>query len=832
MSTRRFAAVFLGVLALPLAAYAASPSLGGVLPRGGQRGTEVDLVFTGDRLSDAQDVLIYQPGVTVSKFEIVNNNQLKVKVKVAPDARLGEYSLRVRTLTGISDLRTFYVGALPQVDEKEPNSDFATPQKIPLNVTVAGFVDNEDVDYYLVEAKQGQRITAEVEGIRLGLTLFDPYVSIMDMNRFDLATSDDSALLLQDPVASVIAPKDGTYVIQVRESSYGGNGNCVYRLHVGTFPRPRMAYPAGGKAGDDLNLNFVGDVSGPILQSFKLPGEPSDKLGLFAEQNKEISPSPCFVRVSPFANVMEVEPNNDPSTATKATGELPLAFNGIIEKDKDADFFRFNAKKGQVLDVRVYARALRSPLDSVLVIHDGKGNGLASNDDSGGPDSYLRFTVPADGEYVFQVYDHLQRGSADAVYRVEITPVNPALTLSIPLVANNSQERQTVVVPKGNRFATLVRATRADFGGEVTVTAEGLPAGVTQAAENVQPNLDVVPVVFEAAPTAAVGGKIIDLVGKPVDANVKLKSQFVQLADLVVGNNAVPFYQAKVDKLAVAVVDEAPFTLQIVQPKVPLVQQGQMMLKVVAQRKPGFAGGIHLRMLFDPPGVGSGQVDMPGDKSEALLPLNASGGAQVRKWKICVLGNSDQPAAPAPAKDQPAPAPGTVPAAGPVWVSTQLAELEIAPPLVLGKIEMAATEQGKPAPVLCKLDPKTKFDGKGKLQLVGLPPNTTAAGDVEIAADAKEAVFNVNVTDKTPAGQHNQLACILTVIKDGEPIVQTVSAGGVLRVDPPPPKAAAEPAKAAPAAAAPQQATAAAKAPEKILSRLEKLRLEQAAKGK
>jgi len=505
-----------------------------------------------------------------------------------------------------------------------------------------------------------------------------------------------------------------------------------------------------------------------------------------------------------------------------------LAFNGIIEKDKDADFFRFNAKKGQVLDVRVFARALRSPLDSVLVIHDGKGNGLASNDDSGGPDSYLRFTVPADGEYVFQVYDHLLRGSADAVYRVEITPVHPALALSIPLVANNSQERQTVVVPKGNRFATLVRATRADFGGEVAVTAEGLPEGVTQAAENVQPNLDVVPVVFEAAPTAALGGKLIDLVGKPADANVKLKSQFLQAADLVVGNNAVPFYQAKVDKLAVAVVDEAPFTLQIVQPKVPLVQQGQMNLKVVAQRKPGFTGGIHLRMLFDPPGVGSGQVDMPGDKSEALLPLNASGGAQVRKWKICVLGNSDQPAKPAPAAGQPAPAPATVPAAGPVWVSTQLAELEIAPPLVLGKIEMAATEQGKPAPVLCKLDPKTKFDGKGKLQLVGLPPNATVAGDVEIGADAKEAVFNVNVDAKTPAGQHNQLACILTVMKNGEPIVQTVSAGGVLRVDPPPPKAA-EPAK--PAAPAPQQAAAAAKAPEKILSRLEKLRLEQAAKA-
>jgi len=350
---------------------------------------------------------------------------------------------------------------------------------------------------------------------------------------------------------------------------------------------------------------------------------------------------------------------------------------------------------------------------------------------------------------------------------------------------------------------------------------------VSQAAENVQPNLDVVPVVFEAAAGAKIGSKMVDLVGKPADPKVDLKSQFVQLADLVVGNNAVPFYQAKVDKLAVAVVDEAPFKLQVVPPKVPLVQQGQMQLKVIAERKAGFTGGIHLRMLFDPPGVGSGQVDMPGDKSEALIPLNASGGAQVRKWKICVLGNSDQPAAPAPAQGQPVPPPGSVPAAGPVWVSSQLADLEIAPPLVVGKIEMAATEQGKPAPVLCKLDPKTKFEGKAKLQLVGLPPNTTS-NELEISAADTQAVFNVDVTAKTPPGQHNQLAAILTLVKDGEPIIQTVSSGGVLRVDPPPPPKANEPKPA------PQQAAAAKppeKAPEKVLSRLEKLRLEQAAKA-
>jgi hypothetical protein len=816
------AALLLSAVAAP----AATPSVGGISPRGAQRGTEAELTFSGDRLSDAQEVLLYAPGITVEKLEIVNNTTVKAKVKIAPDARLGEYDLRLRTLTGISDLRTFYVGALPVVAEAEPNSDFEKPQKIALNVTVTGVIENEDVDYFVVEAKKGDRITAEVEGMRLGMTLFDPYVSIMDTKRFDLASNDDSALLLQDPVASVVAPADGNYIIQVRETSYGGSGACAYRMHVGTFPRPRVAFPAGGKAGEETKVTFVGDVAGPIEQTVKVPADATSPLDLFAEQNNQTAPSSVHFRVSPFGNVMEVEPNNDPSHATKATGDLPLAFNGVIDKDKDADFFRFTAKKGQVFDVNVYARRIRSPLDPVLVIHKGDGAGLASNDDSGGPDSYLRFTVPEDGEYVFQVYDHLLRGSPDSVYRVEVTPVQPALTLSIPNIGSvPTQERQVVVVPKGNRYGTLVRATRADFGGEVTLQAPELPAGVTMQTEPVQPNLDVVPVVFEAAADAPVAGKLVALTAKPADDKVKVAGKFRQEVDLVTGVNNVRMYATTVDKLAVAVADEAPFKLSIVQPKVPLVQQGQMQLKVVAERKAGFTGGIHLQMLFDPPGVGSGQADIPGDKNEAYLPLNASGGAQVRKWKIAVLGSSTQPDAPKPAEGKPAQAPGTVPAAGPVWVSSQLADLEIAPPVLLGKIEMAATEQGKPAPVLCKLDPKTKFDGKAKLQLVGLPPNASTT-ELEISAADTQAVFNVNVDAKTPAGQHNQLAAILTLIKDGEPIVQTVTSGGVLRVDPPPPPKPNEPAKPAATAAKPPD-----KAPEKILSRLEKLRLEQAAKA-
>ena len=132
------------------------------------------------------------------------------------------------------------------------------------------------------------------------------------------------------------------------------------------------------------------------------------------------------------------------------------------------------------------------------------------------------------------------------------------------------------------------------------------------------------------------------------------------------------------NKLAVAVTKEAPFKLHIVQPKVPLVQGGEMKLKVVAERAPDFKGPISVRMLFNPPGVSSiPSVDMPGDKNEIDYPLSARTMPQIRKWKICVLGMAD--------------------VGGPLWVSSELDELEVAPAFMQMKLEMTAAERGKPA---------------------------------------------------------------------------------------------------------------------------------------
>ena len=250
---------------------AAVPEIDQFTPRGGRRGTELDVILSGPRLGDARGLLFYEPGITVKSLQVLPDKRVKTRLALAADCPLGPHALRLQAATGISNLVTFSVGALSEVNEIKPTNDFAKPQKINLNSTVNGLVRNEDVNYYAVEAQKGQRLSVEVEGLRLGESFFDPSVAIMDTNRFVLAAADDTPLLRQDCACAIIVPRDGTYVIQVRESAFGGSDRCHYRLHVGTFPRPLSVYPAGGKFGQTVDVTYIGAAGGPIAAKLALP---------------------------------------------------------------------------------------------------------------------------------------------------------------------------------------------------------------------------------------------------------------------------------------------------------------------------------------------------------------------------------------------------------------------------------------------------------------------------------------------------------------------------------------------------------------------------------
>jgi len=128
---------------------AASPTVRGIKPVGGRRGTEVGVRLSGQRLADAREILFYRPGIAATRIEAGKDGVVTATFRIDADAPLGLHDFRLRTATGVAELRTFSVGALEEVAEAEPNSDFARPQPIAMNVTVNGVADREDVDYTL-----------------------------------------------------------------------------------------------------------------------------------------------------------------------------------------------------------------------------------------------------------------------------------------------------------------------------------------------------------------------------------------------------------------------------------------------------------------------------------------------------------------------------------------------------------------------------------------------------------------------------------------------------------------------------------------------------------
>jgi hypothetical protein len=792
-----------------------SPTVGVVLPRGGQRGSEMEIVFHGDRLADAAEVMFIDPGITVVSLEAKDEKQVAAKIQIAADAALGEHRLRLRTRTGISELRTFWVGPFPTVQEKEPNNDQEHAQPIDRNVTVEGVVTSEDVDLFAIDMKAGERLTAEVEGLRLGEVLFDPFVAILDARRFELASCDDCALLKQDPVASCVVPADGRYFVLIRETSYRGGDRSRYRMHVGTFPRPTVAAPAGAKPGSDVELKLLGDVKGDLVQKVHLaPDAPADSW-IVPEQDGISAPSGVALRVVNAEPVPEVGPNDDFAQATAAGRAPPVAFDGVIERPGDVDVVKFSAKANAALNVRLHGRSVRSPLDPVISIHAADGKQLDQSDDTIGLDSYLRFVPPADGDFFVRISDHLGAGGPLYVWRLVVTPITASLALDVPRFGRDSQARQTLAIPRGNRSALVVHCGRNNFAGDVKLAAEGLPDGVKGTAVPMGKSVDTTLLLFEAAADAPLAGRFADLVGQfdppaPADhpelpAPPPIKGHLRQRFELVVAQpNDTNFYDTSVDRLPVAVTEEVPFTLEVEAPKVPLVQGGVQQWKVHATRKEGFDAPIVVRMLWLPPGIGSQPTQtIEKGKSDLLYGLNAAGDAPPTTWQLALQGETES-------------------GRGQVFASTALTPLTVAPPFLNLKLDLAATEQGKPAQVVAHLEPVTPFEGKAVVKLHGLPPKCTAP-DQEIAASDTSVVFEVATAADTPAGKHTSLFCEVDVVKEGETIVHFLGGGGTLRVDPPaPPK----PVAAAAPAPKPEPAKPAPEKKAKPLSRLEQLRLD------
>jgi hypothetical protein len=786
-------------------------------PPGGQRGTTLDVELTGRGLDQARSVLFYEPGIRVESIKPVASTigpngretpvepgtRVRVRMKLAGDCVLGPHGLRLVTGTGLSEYHRFFVGPFPTVEESEVlprqrNDKRETAQAIPVNCTVNGRLhDPADVDLYRIEGKRGQRISAEIEAARLGVQrgIPDLHLTIYDAEGKKLAAADDSALFVQDPVLSILAPQDGVYFVEVRHCMYNGTGE-TYRLHVGTFTRPTAIYPAGGQAGTELRVQILGDPRGVWSQSAGLPSTPGDLSFVAVDPTDNVPAcSPNRLRVSPFANVLEVEPNDTPDQASPSAIELPAAFNGIISKPGDVDCFRFQARKGERFKFHALANALGSPVDPAIWIKpmggkakvalqratDSRPNQLGFAPANGlnreSHDPVLEFTAPADGEYVLGVEDERGEGGADFVYRVEASrEENAVYTYIAPEPENQFQPqlRQCITVAPGNRFTVQMGIfnTNRPSSDELELVGLNLPAGVTLHAPKLTPGMTRVPVVFEAAADAKPMAGLIDVVARPAGKAETLVSGYRQVILMNAYGNNDYYMHVPISKLALTVTEPAPFRVEVEKPKSALVRNGEMALRFRVHRTPDFHGPVTVQMEWKPTGINSATpVTIPEDQAEGTYLLGAARNATAGDYQVALTAMTGRSRR------------GYNDGESRTYVASQPFRLTVAEPHVEARIARTSIERGKTATLVCKLNHLQPFTGTARATLARLPRGVELAEPArEITSTDKEVSFTLRATPEALVGNYQGIVLDLTVMSNGQSI-REVSGYGVLRVD-------------------------------------------------
>lgn len=738
-------------------------SLSALSPTGGQRGTDVTVTLTEDHIASFQELITYRPGLYLTDLnpDEKNNKLARATLHIAPDAPLGEHPVRIRTAHGISYLRTFWVGPFPVVKETEGEE-----QRVNLNTTVEGVITLEDVDEFIVALTKGQRLSVEAEAMRLGRILFDAHLSIIGPNGSELASRDDAPLFKTDPYLSLIAPEDGDYRIVIREAAYEGTDQSAYRLHIGTYPRPHIVFPLGGKPGETIHFTFIGDPAGSFTQTATLTSDPT--FPLFPEINGETAPAPIPVLVSALEHSAQPGGNIDHKTAHPFP-PIPSAVDGILDEKSESRWFRFTAKKGQNLDIKVIARALRSPLDATLNLRDGERKSLLNNDDDGtSPDSLIKWTCPADGDYFLQIRDQLGRTGPDFVFRIEINVRQPLIAASLPVTErNDSQKGKFFAIPQGDRHAAVIQLRRENIRCGITFAAENLPPGVRLIVPDAIPeSLNNFPVIFEAAPDAPLGST---LQGFTVSAtgDVAATAALTDTIHLIEINNEGTYHSIQTDRIPTAVTSPLPFTIAADAPPTPIVHNGKLMLKLRATRSGDFQGKITARLPWFPAGIsGPVSIEIPPDKTEADYELNASADAATGTWQICVIAESDTPQ-------------------GRRAAASSFVPLTVAEPYLTFTLDLAAGQIGVPSAMLAKIDTLREFAGQATAELQALPHGVTST-PVTFTKDQQEITFPLAISSEAKPGKTTGLLCKVSVPENGAPVIHHTAQGGTLRIDPAP----------------------------------------------
>jgi hypothetical protein len=812
----------------------ASPRLLILSPNGGKVGTTVEVTFTGADLNDAEKMLFNHPNIKAEPIQPPEPPKpadpkqpppppppvSKFKVTIGGDVPPGFYDARIVNKHGVSNPRTFVVGQLTEVMEKEPNNDLPQAQRVDLNSTINGNLANPtDVDYYVFAGKKGQRVvlsclTTSIDSrMHAGLEVYDAKGKLLASNR---------NYNRGDALTDVTLPDDGDYYARLFEFTHTqGTPEHFYRLSITTAPWIDAIHPAVIEPGKTVQATVYGRnlpggqldktavVDGRALEKITVnitaPNDPAAAQRIaysghvtpqmtslnggfeYRVKNDAGSSNPFFISL---ATAPVVVGSGDNLTTEKPQAiTLPCEIHGCVMHKNERAWYAFAAKKGDVYNIELISDrvgvagymyfALRN-LDTKADIVESQDNPdllnikfFARTDD---PLVY-RFAVPADGKYGLMVSSRLA-GSLSGPrqqYRVRVTPDLPDFQLvAMPY---STAKPEAPMLPQGGQQALTVFAWRRDgFNGEIALSVEGLPPGVTCPPQALAPGMRATTLVLTAADSAAAWTGEIKVLGTATIKGQKVTREArpggivwpVQpqqnIATISRGERA----------LFLAVRDKAPWTVAATLDKPSVVQGTNAAVAVKLTRiHPDFKTPLLVQATLGelPQGftVNNNQpITIAPDKTDGTLNVVVPANAPPGQYNIVLRTSAQIPMEKMP-KGPKQPTNVVLPST-PVTLTVlpkALATVVLPNPNPTAKV-------GAETEVVVKVTRMYDFDGEFKVKVV-LPPDAKGVtiDEVTIPAGQDEAKLKVKVAADAAPGNRANINVIATAMYNGTvPITQ------------------------------------------------------------
>lgn len=464
-----------------------------VMPMGGQAGTNVEVAVTGDNLEDVTELTFSTPKITAKPVAGAVN---RFTVSITADAPVGVYDARVMSRLGVSSARAFSVNKLPEVVRTKANNTVETAMALPVGTLCNATMTKRAVDFYSFQGVKGQAVAIDCAAVGIDSRL-TPVVILADSKGADLKVNRTGGIIDFTP------PADGSYIIKVSDLTYQGGERHFYRLALQKSP-----------AQPQPQTQTVSAMSWP----------PADLAATAASK--------------------ETEPNN--KDAQKIT--LPCDIAGAFYPAADVDTFEFSAKKGETWWVEVASERLglnTDPFVLVQQVKDGKftdvaelydiappmkvtSNGYSYDGppyDAGSPDVMGKFEVKEDGTYRIQVRDLFggTRTDANNIYRLIVRQATPDFALAawaVHMTLRNGDRAslsKPMALRQGDARAFEVAVQRRDgFDGEIEISMEGLPPGVSAAGLKIGKGKTYGHLILTAADNAPRGFSLAKITGKAV----------------------------------------------------------------------------------------------------------------------------------------------------------------------------------------------------------------------------------------------------------------------------------------------------------------------------